>query len=73
MSKHEPAFPGVELNGNGSPYQSFFGMTKREFFALEIMKGVLSNPTTEVNLPNECCDYVIALADKLIDKLEKPT
>ena len=35
------------------------------------MKGVLSNPTTEVNLPNECCDAAINLADMLIDKLEK--
>jgi hypothetical protein len=68
MSKHEPAFP--ELNGNGSPYASFFGMTKREFFILEILKGLLSNPNISKMNNDECCDISIVLADSLLWKLE---
>lgn len=70
MSKHEPAFPGIELNDNGSPYASFFGMTKREFFALEILKGLLSNPIISKMNNDEYCDISIVLADSLLRKLE---
>ena len=71
MSKHEPAFPGIELNGNGSPYQAFLGMRKREFFALEILKGFISNPHITNSDNRNYCDVAIALADELLTKLEK--
>ena len=70
MSKNEPDFPGVELNGNGSPYQAFLGMTKREFFALEILKGLLSNPNISKMNNDEYCGISIVLADYLLGKLE---
>lgn len=70
MSKNEPAFPGVELNSDGSPYASFFGMTKREFFALEILKGLLSNPNIAKMNNDEYCGISIVLADYLLGKLE---
>ena len=71
MSKHKPAFPGIELNGNGSPYQSFFGLTKREFFALNLLTGLISNTTINSKVNNKDLAMItIKLADDLLEALD---
>ncbi len=40
MSHFEPAFPGVELNGNGDLYDSWPGMTLRDYFAAKAMAAI---------------------------------
>lgn len=42
MSGSPPAFPGIELNGNGESYATFFGLTKRELFTVMAMQGLLA-------------------------------
>lgn len=71
MNKHEPAFPGTELNGNGEPYQTFLGLTKRELFALHILNGFVSNPNLDASNNNvTLCASSIKMADDLIKSLD---
>ena len=37
-----PTFPVWELNGNGQPEMTGFGMTLRDYFAAKAMQGLLA-------------------------------
>ena len=37
-----PAFPVWELNGNGQPEMTEFGMSLRDYFAAKAMQGLLA-------------------------------
>ena len=38
------AFPVWELNGNGQPEMTGFGMSLRDYFAAKAMQGQINNP-----------------------------
>jgi len=42
-----PAFPVWELNGNGQPEMTGFGMTLRDYFAAKAMHAIITEPIYE--------------------------
>lgn len=42
-----PAFPVWELNGNGQPEMTGFGMSLRDFFAAKAMAALIAEPVSE--------------------------
>jgi len=71
----ELAFPYAEKNSNGSIYNDHYGMTKREFFAAEAMKGIVANPCffgpTFQQSPESAAQFAVQCADFLLIELTK--
>ena len=42
-----PAFPVWELNGNGQPEMTGFGMTLRDYFAAKAMAALIAEPVSD--------------------------
>jgi hypothetical protein len=61
--KNQPAFPTTVVNG----YKE--GLTKLEYFSIECLKGILSNPTYTSKTENNC-SRSIEYAKELLKQLE---
>jgi len=70
--KHQPAFPGTVLDGNGNQFDSFPGMSKREYFAIMAMQALLTKQN-HGNTIEEIAKWSTRAADALINALEKPS
>jgi len=73
---NEFAFPVWELNGNGQPEMTGFGMTLRDYFAAKAMQGLLSVPgeysaDADTSAPMATWDDFAAGAYKLADAMLK--
>lgn len=69
IDNSEPAFPCTELDGNGNLYQTFFGMTLRDYFAAKALQSMLATPQQFTdNTPEIAADWAYKFADAMIDK-----
>ena len=66
------AFPSIDLVGGSSKIQGRKGLTKREFFALQILEAIVSNTTVTPALTgfNGAAKKAIKYADALLEELE---
>jgi len=63
-----PAFPAWELNGNGQPEMTCFGMTLRDYFAAKAMAGALAESPS---IPSETlAKHCYELADHMLKARE---
>jgi hypothetical protein len=63
-----PAFPIWELNGQGNPEMTGFGMTLRDYFAAKAMEGLLAQScgTAMGSDPIHGAQYAYAMADAML-------
>ncbi|OWT61987.1 hypothetical protein [Candidimonas nitroreducens] len=66
-----PAFPVWELNGDGQPEMTCFGISVRDYFAAKAMQGWLSSygPDDQHPANNGSCDFVAAQAYAMADAM----
>lgn len=71
MSKQHdggPAFPVWELNGQGKPEMTGFGMSLRDYFAAKAMQGFLSDPKWRDNVIDELtASHAYRMADAMME------
>jgi len=61
-------FPNTIKAGSASLTEG--GLTKREYFSVQILSAILLNPNN--SLPtNDCIEYSVNTADELIEELNK--
>ena len=69
--KEDAAFP----RPNGTESNSEFGLTKREYFAIQILNGMVANAAWEhmsaEDMFGGAQKYAVMAADKLIEELNK--
>lgn len=73
----EPAVPVLHLsqntaNGENTMWQSYGGLTKREYFAAMAMQGMMSHPSCDAPASAVAADAV-EFADALLAELAKPS
>ena len=71
-----PAMPTIyadmAANGQREIYCDQVGLTKREMFAMNAMKGILANSALKMDISHiEVARFAIAYADELLTELEK--
>lgn len=77
MNRNEPAFPCEHAPTSVSGVRTWAqsnGLTKREHAAIQIVKGLLSNPKITEHPAFDkpgCVNEAIQYADALFDELEK--
>lgn len=71
---HAPAFPGLD-NYMGETTGSYQGMTKREYFAIELMRELIAmpEPPRDNGELQDIAKYSVHCADCLIRALEAQT
>lgn len=67
---NEPAFPSVTWDGREFLPGHFSGLTKREYFAVLAMQGLLADPANDGS-PESLALYAVKYADALLAELEK--
>ena len=69
--KEDAAFP----RPNGTESSSEFGLTKREYFAIQVLNGMMANAAwnhmTAEDMFGDAQKYAVRAADKLIEELNK--
>jgi hypothetical protein len=70
-----PAFnrENTFIDQEGDVQGTCITLTKREYFAIECMKGYISAGSTGMPHVQQLVDYAIAAADALLDALEPST
>lgn len=76
-----PAFPVWELNGNGQPEMTSFGMSLRDYFAAHFAAALMTATSADSDLPNldyrreaggpTLAERVAAIAYRLADAMLK--
>ena len=61
-----PAFPVWELNGNGQPEMTGFGMTLRDYFAAKAMQGLAANPESWDMTDEKVAEWAYNAADAML-------
>lgn len=76
----QPAYPTVKITSDGDIGAIDGGLTKREYFASNILKGLVSNPewAKSMNIPDDWDKFnerivsgAIDLTDELLKQLEQ--
>lgn len=73
---HSPAFPCADLNQDGTPYNQWFGLTKREHIATELFAAMITTSGAPALLgigpgEDQFARAAVKLADVLIAELAK--
>lgn len=71
MNSKYPAFP-TGHNYDDVFHEQYIGMSKREYFAIMALQGLLSNPGGPVNILDDTMTAINA-ADELLNRLNKET
>jgi len=62
--------PFEETDTGGNHYHTHYGLTKREYFAVMAMQGMMSYVNTPMP-PSEICEEAVRLSGALIEALNK--
>lgn len=65
-----PAFPVWELNGQGKPEMTGFGLTLRDWFAAKAMQAYLTTERGQMLHENDIADCAYHMADAMIEQRE---
>lgn len=71
-NSEQPAYPVTRRIGNNIT-ETAYGISKREYFAVMALQGILSSRGLQQALSRDSIyweDYAIEIADKLLEKLE---
>lgn len=77
---NEPAFPSIDIREEFDDHSGHYrkvmvpmgGLTKREYFAIMALQGMVSNSIPgDHHVPTICVMEAVALADLLLAELEK--
>lgn len=66
IDNSEPAFPCTELDGNGNLYQTFFGMTLRDYLAAKAMQAMIYQ-VADIDIPIRA----YSMADRMLKERNK--
>jgi len=72
MDPHSAAFPYFHPWNGGERTEADYGLTKREIFAMEAMKGLVANPQNAMTQASQIANWAIEQADALIEALNQP-
>lgn len=70
ISDGGPAFPVWELNGNGQPEMTGFGMTLRDYFAAKAMQSLISKHGFISDEINFAAEHSYEIADAMLKARE---
>lgn len=66
----EPAFPTLDQTGNPEAWNTYFGLTKREYFAAMAMQACISRAKM-MDTTQDVVEWSVKYADALLSELEK--
>lgn len=69
MSDGGPAFPGLDMNSSGDLGLRFTGMSLRDWFAGQALKGMLTDPNVMIGPSTAILSY--QMADAMLEARNK--